>query len=793
MAPADLKEDTAKKETGTLQDDQILIPEQLPVLPLRDVVTFPYMILPLVVSLDKAIHAVDQALTQNRMILLLTQRVQEVETPSSGEMYDIGTVGMVIRMLKMPDHAVRVLVQGMARAQVESWDEGLPYLQAKIRVLEEIAPETTAGLETEALMRNVKEALEKTSSLGKTIAPEIMVIASNMSDPGHLADLAASNLTLKIDDAQAILSLLDPVRRLRRINELLTREIEVLTVQQQINIQAKDEIEKGQREYFLRQQLKAIQSELGEGNELAEDVARYLKKADEIKMPKEARNEFDVQVRRLERMNPESAETATLRTYLDWMAGLPWSCRTEDNLNLRKARGILNEDHYGLEKIKERILEHLAVRKLKKSTKGPILCFVGPPGTGKTSLGKSIARSLGRKFVHLSLGGVHDEAEIRGHRRTYVGAMPGRIIQSLHQAGTRNPVFVMDEVDKIGADFRGDPSSALLEVLDPEQNDSFRDNYLGVPFDLSDVLFVTTANVLDTIQPAFRDRMEVIALSGYTEVEKLQIAKRHLIPKQLEAHGLSPEDIVFPDEVITRIIRGYTKEAGLRNLEREIAAVCRKVAMKYAMGNRKAVLLNPASIHRYLGPLRILPGEHLHRNQVGVATGLAWTPVGGEILYVEAQAMDGKGALILTGQMGDVMKESAQAALSYTRAHANTYGIPQDFFSTHDFHIHIPEGAIPKDGPSAGVTLTSALVSACTGRPVSKSIAMTGEITLSGNVLPVGGIKEKFLAAHREKVGVMILPRPNKKDLEEIPRELRRELKVILVDRLTEVLKIALI
>jgi ATP-dependent Lon protease len=624
-------------------------------------------------------------------------------------------------------------------------------------------------------MRNVKEALEKTSALGKAIAPEIIVIASNMSDPGRLADLAASNLTLKIEDAQAVLSIMDPMRRLHRINELLTREVEVLTVQQQINIQAKDEIEKGQREYFLRQQLKAIQSELGEGNELAEDVARYIKKADEIKMPKEARAEFDLQVRRLERMNPESAETATLRTYLDWMAGLPWSFRTEDILNLRKARKILNEDHYGLEKIKERILEHLAVRKLKKNTKGPILCFVGPPGTGKTSLG------------------VHDEAEIRGHRRTYVGAMPGRIIQSLHQAGTRNPVFMMDEVDKIGADFRGDPSSALLEVLDPEQNDSFHDNYLGVSFDLSDVLFVTTANVLDTIQPAFRDRMEVIALSGYTEVEKLQIAKRHLIPKQLEAHGLSPEDVVFPDEVITRIIRGYTREAGLRNLEREIAAVCRKVAMKYAMGNRKAVLLQPASLHRYLGPLRILPGEHLNRNQVGVATGLAWTPVGGEILYVEAQAMKGKGTLILTGQMGDVMKESAQAALSYTRAHADTYGIPEDFFSTHDFHIHIPEGAIPKDGPSAGVTLTTALVSACTGRPVSKAIAMTGEITLSGNVLPVGGIKEKVMAAHRENVRIVILPRPNKKDLEEIPRELRRELKVILVDRITEVLKRALI
>ncbi|MBZ5494844.1 MAG: endopeptidase La [Acidobacteriia bacterium] len=780
------------KEAGAAQDEQLQIPEQLPVLPLRDVVTFPYMILPLLVSLDKAIHAVDQALTQNRMILLLTQRDQEAESPTPEEMYDIGTVGMVIRMLKMPDQGVRVLVQGVARARVEGWAEGLSFLQAKVKVLEEVTPET-AGLEIEALTRNVREALEKAASLGKNIAPEIIAISSNMSDPGRLADLVASNLTLKIDDAQAVLSILDPARRLRRINELLTREVELLTVQQQINIQAKDEIEKGQREYFLRQQLKAIQSELGEGNEVAEEVARYLKKADEIKMSKEARDEFDVQVHRLERMNPESAETATLRTYLDWMVGLPWSFQTEDNLNLRKARKILNEDHYGLEKIKERILEHLAVRKIKKTTKGPILCFVGPPGTGKTSLGKSIARALGRKFVRLSLGGMHDEAEIRGHRRTYVGALPGRIIQSLHQAGTRNPVFMMDEVDKIGADFRGDPSSALLEVLDPEQNDSFRDNYLGVPFDLSDVLFVTTANVLDTIQPAFRDRMEIIALSGYTESEKLQIAKRHLIPKQLEAHGLGPDGVIFPDNVLVRMIRGYTREAGLRNLEREVAAICRKVAMKFAMGNRKCVLLNTANLHRYLGSQRILPGEHLAHNQVGVATGLAWTPFGGEILYVEAQAMAGKGSLILTGQMGDVMKESAQAAMSYTRAHAAKYGIPQDFFSAHDFHIHIPEGSIPKDGPSAGVTLTSALISACTGRPLNKSIAMTGEITLSGNVLPVGGIKEKVLAAHREQVSTVILPRPNKKDLEEIPKEVRRDLQVILVDRLTEVLQRAFV
>jgi ATP-dependent Lon protease len=474
------------------------------------------------------------------------------------------------------------------------------------------------------------------------------------------------------------------------------------------------------------------------------------------------------------------------------MVNLPWNIRTADNLNLLKARRILNEDHYGLDKIKERILEHLAVRKLKNDTHGPILCFVGPPGTGKTSLGRSIARALGRKFVRLSLGGVHDEAEIRGHRRTYVGAMPGRIVQGLHQAGSCNPVFMMDEVDKIGADFRGDPSSALLEVLDPEQNNTFRDNYLAVPFDLSSVLFVTTANVIDTIQPAFRDRMEVIHLSGYTEEEKLQIARRHLVPRQLEAHGLKATDLTFPDEALRAIIRSYTREAGLRNLEREIAAVCRKVAMRFALGHRAPVAIDRAKLRRFLGPARIVPEERLQRDTVGIAIGLAWTPVGGEILYVEAQAMRGKGSLILTGQMGDVMKESAQAALSYARAHAAEYQIQDDYFASHDFHVHIPEGSIPKDGPSAGITLASALISACTGRPVRRNIAMTGEITLRGDVLPVGGIKEKVLAAHRSQVPTVMLPRLNKKDLDEVPRELRRDLRVKLVDKVTDVLKFAL-
>ncbi|HYK88247.1 MAG TPA: endopeptidase La [Acidobacteriota bacterium] len=792
MTVAQLKESHLKKENEGTQEESIQVPETLPVLPLRDVVTFPYMILPLVVTIEKAISAVDHALAQGRLILLVTQRNQETESPTPKDMYEIGTVGIVIRMLKMPDQKVRVLVQGVTRAKVQRWDERFSYIQAHISVLEEPQPKAS-NLQIEALIRNVNASLEKAAALGKNISQEIVVVASGLDDPGRLADLAASNLSLKIEDAQNILSILDPAKRLRRIHELLTREVELLTVQQQITSQAKGEMDKGQREYFLRQQLKAIQSELGEGNELAEEARRYAKKADDAKLPKEAREEFDRQLNRLERMHPDMAETATLRTYLDWMVGLPWNSRTADNQNLRKARRILNEDHYGLEKVKARILEHLAVRKLKQDSKGPILCFVGPPGVGKTSLGRSIARALGRKFVRLSLGGVHDEAEIRGHRRTYVGALPGRIVQGMHQAGSHNPVFMMDEVDKLGADFRGDPSSALLEVLDPEQNYSFRDNYLGVPFDLSNVLFITTANVLDTIQPAFRDRMEVINVSGYTEEEKVQIARRHLVPKQFAAHGLKTSDLVISDAVLRTIIREYTREAGLRNLEREIAAICRKVAMKFALGKRQRTVITADKLPGFLGPPRNMPEERLGQDQVGIATGLAWTPVGGEILFVEAQAMAGKGSLILTGQMGDVMKESAQAALSYARAHSLEYGIAEEFFTTHDFHIHIPEGAIPKDGPSAGITLASALVSACTGRPVNRSIAMTGEITLRGDILPVGGIKEKVLAALRGGFRTVMLPRPNKKDLEDVSRQLRRDIKVILVEKVTDVLKRALV
>ena len=772
-------------------DETLEIPEKLPVLPVRHVVTFPYMIVPLMVSEIRSIHALDKAFARSRMIFLATQRDQEQEDPDSTDLYEIGTVGIVIRMLKMQDDNVRVMVQGIARAQVERWRETRDHIAAKIHVIEEQKVEIDP-VKMEALSRSVHLALENAASLGKSISPEVLAIAGNMDDPGQLADLTATNLSLKIEESQEILCTLDPMDRLHRVHEYLMREVELLTVQHQISSQARDEIDKGQREYFLRQQLKAIQTELGEGNDLSEEIQTYVARAKEKNLPKAAREEFDRQVRRLEHMNPDMAEATTVRTYLDWMVDLPWDDRSKDNLNLKKARQTLNDDHFGLDRIKRRILEHLAVRKLKKESKGPILCFVGPPGTGKTSLGKSIAHALGRRFVRLSLGGVHDEAEIRGHRRTYVGAMPGRIIQGLHQAGTANPVFMMDEVDKLGTDFRGDPSSALLEVLDPEQNSTFQDNYIGVPFDLSKVLFIMTANVLDTIQPAFRDRMEVIRLSGYTEEEKVQIARRHIIPRQLGHHGLRPTDLVLSDDSIHEIARGYTREAGVRNLEREIATLCRKVAMKYAMSRRSPVRMTVAKLPRYLGARRVLPDGRLVRDQIGISTGMAWTPVGGEILFIEAQSMSGRGNLILTGQMGEVMRESAQAALSYARAHAAEYGIDHEYFANRDFHIHIPAGAIPKDGPSAGVTLTSALVSACTGRPVNRDIAMTGEITLRGDVLPVGGIKEKMLAARRAQIGTVILPRQNQRDLTDVPKDLRGQVRVVFVDKMNEVLKRAL-
>ena len=780
-------------EEERTEDSPIKIPEILPVLPLRDIVVFPFMIVPLFVSRDRSIKAVDQSLSENRLIFLISQKDTEQDEPGLDDLYKMGTVAIIMRMLKLPDGRLRILAQGLSRARVEYFDEtSKPYLQAKINVINEPILENPP-VEITALIRNVRSSLERAVNLGKNISSEVMVLIVNLDDPGRLADLVASNLELKTEDAQTALDLVDPVARLKKIHELLAKELELLTVQQEINIQAKGEIDKSQREFYLRQQLKAIQQELGEGSDVSEEVQQLREKIANAKMSKEVMEECERQLKKLERMHPDSAETSTIRNYLDWMVSLPWSISTKDNLDLGRAQRILDEDHYGLEKIKERIIEYLAVRKIKGDTKGPILCFVGPPGVGKTSLGRSIARALDRKFARLSLGGVHDEAEIRGHRRTYVGAMPGRIVQGIHQAGSNNPVFMMDEVDKIGMDYRGDPSSALLEVLDPEQNATFRDNYLNVPFDLSKVLFITTANLMDPIQPAFRDRMEVIELSGYTEEEKLAIAKKHLLPKQFSEHGLKTKQIVFSDSALRTVISQYTREAGLRNLEREIGSVCRKVARKIAEGQKGVCRITTESLRGYLGSPKIHPEELLKKDQIGVATGLAWTPTGGEIMFIEATAMRGKGNLLLTGKLGDVMKESAQAALSYARSKAKELGIDDQFFQDHDLHIHVPEGAIPKDGPSAGITMAAAMISLFTGKPVRKGVAMTGEITLRGNVLPIGGLKEKILAARRAKIRTVIIPHLNKKDLEELPKNLSEVMEIIPVEEVKQVLNIALV
>ncbi|HXX79939.1 MAG TPA: endopeptidase La, partial [Thermodesulfovibrionales bacterium] len=638
----------------------------------------------------------------------------------------------------------------------------------------------------------VKEQLDKAVSLGKTILPDIMVVVENLEDPGRLADLVASNLGLKTEQAQEVLEIMEPVQRLKKVSDILSREIELLIVQQKIQTEARGEIDKTQREYFLREQLKAIQKELGEIDERGEEVNELRKKIEEAKMPEKVLKEAEKQLKRLGKMHPDSAEAATVRTYLEWMVEIPWSKSTKDKLDIRAAEKVLNKDHYDLEKVKERILEYLSVRKLKEKMKGPILCFIGPPGVGKTSLGKSIARSLGREFVRMSLGGVRDEAEIRGHRRTYVGALPGRIIQGMKQAGTNNPVFMLDEVDKIGMDFRGDPSSALLEVLDPEQNNAFVDHYLGVPFDLSHVMFITTGNLADTIPGPLRDRMEVIYLSGYTAEEKLGIAKNYLVPKQLEEHGITKKILKMTDAALLLVISQYTREAGVRSLEREIANLCRKVAKRIAEGDQQNFVVTPRNLHKFLGVPKYLPEEEMERDEVGVATGLAWTESGGDIIYIEATTMKGKGGLTLTGQLGDVMKESAQAALSYIRSRAKGLGIKDDVFSRTDMHIHVPAGAIPKDGPSAGITMATAIASALTGKPVNKSVAMTGEVTLRGRVLPIGGLKEKSLAAKRMGINRVIIPSRNKKDIEDIPKYVKKDMQFLLVDTMDDVLKVAL-
>ena len=768
------------------------VPDQLPLLPVRDIVVFPYMVLPLFVGREMSIKAIEAALAGNRMIFLATQKALDVENPTPDDIHAIGTVGIIMRMLKLPDERIKILVQGIAKAKVTNYIQSDPYYSVRIDKMPDTKI-TASTLESEAVMRTVKEQIERIVSLGKVLIPDVMVVIENLEEPGRLADMVASNLGLKVDVTQSVLELPDPIQRLRRVSDILGKEIEVLSMQQKIQAQAKGEMDKTQREYFLREQLKAIQKELGELDERAEEVTEFKKRIADAKMPEKVLKEAEKQLKRLEKMHPDTAESATVRTYLEWMVELPWSKRSKDNLDLKAAARVLNEDHYDLEKVKERILEYLAVRKLKEKMKGPILCFVGPPGVGKTSLGKSIAKALGREFVRISLGGVRDEAEIRGHRRTYVGALPGRLIQGMKQAGTANPVFMLDEVDKVGMDFRGDPSAALLEVLDPEQNNAFTDHYLGVPFDLTEVMFITTANLIDPILPALRDRMEIIEIPGYTEEEKLGIAKTYLIPRQLTEHGITTKHVNVSDTALRLIITNYTREAGVRNLEREIANVMRKVAKKVAEGKGQGFPVNPANLPKYLGVPKYVPEAELEKDEIGVATGLAWTESGGDVLYIEATAMKGKGHLTLTGHLGDVMKESAGAALSFTRSRAESLGIDPGFVRVTDLHVHIPAGATPKDGPSAGIAITTALVSALTRRPIRADVAMTGEVTLRGRVLPIGGLKEKSVAALRAARTTVVIPAANARELDELPDEVKTGLTFRAVRTMDEVLELALV
>ncbi len=776
------------------------IPANIPLLPIRDVVIYPYMILPLFVGRGLSIKAVDEALNKDRYIFLAAQKDSTVEEPEEDQIYTVGTVAMVIRMLKLPDGRVKILVQGVAKARISNFhkDEGGFYTVDIEKIEEPEIKEVT--VEVEAMMRSVKEQSERILQLRGIVSPDALSILEAIDDPGRLADLVASNLRLKVDESQYVLEIIDPIERLKHVNGLLSKEMELSEVQAKIQSQAKEEMSKTQREYFLREQLRAIQQELGEVDEKGKEVEEYQDKIEKVGMPEDVKKEATKQLDRLKMMHQDSAEANIIRTYLDWMTDLPWGYSTQDSLDIKASGRILDEDHYGLDKVKQRIIEYLAVRKLNPEKKGAILCFVGPPGVGKTSLGRSIARALGREFYRLSIGGVRDEAEIRGHRRTYIGAMPGRIIQGIKQAGSNNPVFMIDEVDKIGADFRGDPSSALLEVLDPEQNFSFQDHYLNVPFDLSKVMFITTANLMDPIPGPLKDRMEIIELPGYTDQEKLQIAKRYLVHRQVTENGMKDEDLNFSDEAVLDVVNHYTKEAGVRNLEREIGSICRKVARDIAEKDakrKKIYRISANSVSRYLGVPKYMPEQERKEHEVGVSTGLAWTQYGGEILYIETSVLpcsEGKGgSVVLTGQLGDVMKESAQAGLTYIRSRAEMLGISPSFNRDNDVHIHVPAGAIPKDGPSAGITMATAVISALTNKAVRKDIAMTGEITLRGKVLPIGGLKEKALAAHRNKIFDIIIPKENQKDLEEIPPLVKKKVKFYPVSSMDEVLELVFV
>lgn len=772
--------------------EQIEIPENLPMLPVRDIVVFPNMIIPLFVGRDSSIKSVEEALSRtDRLILLASQKDISDEHPSPEAIYRTGTVSMIMRMRKLPDGRIKILTQGLCKATIREYSQTQPYFEVKIARVAEQA--LGMNPESEAIMRNVREMLERVIALGKVLSPDILMVLDGIDDPGRLADLVASNLGLKVSDSQAILEITDSMERLKRVTDILIKEVEVLSLQAKIRSQAKDEMTKSQKEYFLREQIRAIKSELGDNDPKGEEVAELKEKIAICKMPPEVEQEALKQLGRLERMHPDASEASMLRTYVDWLIETPWTKHTVDNLDLVRAKGILDDDHYNLNKIKERILEYLAVRKLKERMKGPILCFAGPPGVGKTSLGRSIARALGREFVRISLGGVKDEAEIRGHRRTYVGALPGRIIQGMKQAGTNNPVFVLDEIDKLGSDFRGDPSAALLEVLDPEQNYSFRDHYLNVPFDLTNVMFISTCNVLENIPSALRDRMEVINLAGYTEEEKFFIARKYLVPKQTTENGIKDTQIEFTDEGLKTVISQYTREAGLRNLERNVATLCRKTARLVAEGKTDSTKITRDQVYKFLGPAPFTREEEQERDEIGIATGLAWTSVGGEILYVESTTMKGKGGMTFTGQLGDVMRESGQTAMGLIRSRAKDFGIDEDIFTNVDIHVHFPAGAVPKDGPSAGITVASAIISKLTGIAIRKDVAMTGELTLTGRVLPIGGLKEKALAAMRHGIKTIIIPEKNKKDLEDIPEEYRAHLTFIPVKTIDDVLDVVLV
>jgi len=777
-------DETDQKPPGKLQ-----IPGELPILPSADAVVYPSMIVPLATDDQKMVTLIDDAVAGDKIVAIFARRSGEGE-PSPKNLFDVGTAALIARMFKMPDGSIRAFLQGLERIRLKKLTQSEPYLKGKVEVIK--AEEVEKTTELEALMRNLVDLFQKVVSLAPNLPEELGIAAVNMTDPGGLTDFVAAHINMSLEERQELLEMLDVTERIKKLTTHINRELEILELGSKIQSQMKQEIDKNQREFYLREQLKAIQKELGEVDERTMEINELREKIAQAQLPPEAQQEAERELDRLAKMPPAAAEYTVSRTYLDWLINLPWAKSTEDNLDVAQAQQVLDEDHYDLDKVKSRILEYLAVRQLKEDMKGPILCFVGPPGTGKTSIGQSIARALGRQFVRLSLGGIRDEAEIRGHRRTYVGALPGRIIQQIHRAKSNNPVFMLDEVDKIGMDFRGDPAAALLEVLDPEQNFAFSDHYLDVPFDLSKVMFITTANIVDPIPPALQDRMEVLELPGYTELEKLHIAQRFLVPRQLRENGLSADRLQFSDDGVLAIIRNYTREAGVRNLERELGNICRKVAKQVAQGSEGTTVIAPEALHEYLGPIKFRYEVAEEGDEVGVATGLAWTPVGGDVLFVEAALVPGKGNLILTGKLGDVMQESARAALTYARSRAVSLGAPETFYEKNDVHIHVPAGAIPKDGPSAGVTMAVALVSAITGRQVRKDVAMTGEITLRGKVLPVGGIRDKVLAAHRAGVKKVILPKENDKDTEEIPQQVKDELEFILVDNIDEVLETTL-